>query len=95
MKEDTVLKIEDISRRYGSDADGEVVDALDHINLSIKRGEFVSIIGASGCGKTTLLRLIAGLDQPQGGKILLNDKQSVRQIPNEGMCFSREAFSRG
>lgn len=89
MKDDTVLKIEDISRRYGSDVDGEVVNALDHINLSIKRGEFISIIGASGCGKTTLLRLIAGLDQPQGGKILLNDKPIGPPDSKRGYVFQQ------
>ena len=47
--------------------------ALDHINLEIKDGEFVSIMGPSGCGKRTLLNAIGLLDQPTSGKILIDD----------------------
>ncbi len=54
---------------------GEVkVEALRGINMQIKRGEMVSIMGASGCGKTTLLNIIGSLDYPTSGKIILEGK---------------------
>ena len=47
---------------------------LKNINLNIKKGEIISIHGSSGCGKTTLLRLISGLEKPKKGTIRINDK---------------------
>lgn len=67
---DIILKLKNINRTYidGDDPNqATVVEALKDINLDIRQGEFISIIGSSGCGKTTLLRLIGGLDQPQAG----------------------------
>jgi len=61
------IKITGVSKRFGI---GELgLDALTDIHLDIAPGAFVSIIGQSGCGKTTLLRLIAGLDRPSRGRI--------------------------
>ena len=50
------------------------VRALDDINLSVQKGEFLAVIGRSGSGKTTLLNVIAGLDHPTTGKIMINDQ---------------------
>lgn len=52
----------------------QAVPVLNHIDLSIKKGEFVSIMGPSGCGKSTLLYLLGGLDSPTGGEVLMNGK---------------------
>lgn len=61
-----LLKIENLTKIYGiSDAK---VTALDHINLRIKRGEFVSVVGPSGSGKSTLLHMLGGVDRPSEGK---------------------------
>ena len=65
-----VIEIRGLSLTFQS-TDTPVV-ALDDINLSIRRGEFVSFIGPSGCGKTTLLRLIADLETPSAGSIKVN-----------------------
>lgn len=82
-----ILKIQNVNRTY---TDGEtVVHALKDINLTIKKGEFVSIIGSSGCGKTTLLRLIAGLDKPQSGKLLLDDEEIKAPDPKRGYVFQQ------
>jgi NitT/TauT family transport system ATP-binding protein len=56
-----------VSKRFGAVPGGVV--ALDGLNLSIEKGEFVCLVGASGCGKTTLLNLVAGLDKPSAGTI--------------------------
>ena len=64
---DIALKIENLSKIYDSGAAGKVV-ALRKINFTIKKGEFVSIVGPSGSGKSTLLNLIGALDKPTAGK---------------------------
>lgn len=67
-----LLEMIDVTKSYSM---GEVtVPALDGINLSIDRGEFVGVTGPSGSGKTTLLNLIAALDAPTSGKILLEGR---------------------
>jgi len=70
------------------------VKALDGFNLTINPGELIALLGPSGCGKTTALRLLAGLDIPDGGTVLV-DGQDMTQIPanrrNMGMVF--QAYS--
>ncbi|MBR1486515.1 MAG: ABC transporter ATP-binding protein [Synergistaceae bacterium] len=70
-----ILKIKNISREYVDDDSKTKVEALKNINFEVFPGEFLSIIGSSGCGKTTLLRLIGGLDKPQEGEILINGEK--------------------
>ena len=64
-----LLEIVDIDK----EVDGQII--LNKINLGVNEGEFFSLLGSSGCGKTTLLRLIAGLDKPSGGQIHLDGKR--------------------
>ena len=61
------LRIDGVSKRFGHGASG--VLALDRISLDVAPGEFLCLVGASGCGKTTLLNLLAGLEQPSAGTI--------------------------
>ena len=61
------VSLDRVSKRFGT-GPGAMV-ALDGLSLSVGRGEFVCVVGASGCGKTTLLNLVAGLDQPTSGTI--------------------------
>ena len=66
-----ILKVENLTKSYGS---GEAkVDALKNVNLSIKKGEFVAIVGPRGSGKSTLLHLLGGVDRPTSGKVYIND----------------------
>jgi NitT/TauT family transport system ATP-binding protein/sulfonate transport system ATP-binding protein len=80
-----------VSRVYTT-ARGESIHALDDVSLSVSEGEFVSIIGASGCGKTTLLRLIAGLDMPQGGTLTLNGAPISAPSPDSGYVFQQHSL---
>ena len=64
-----MIKITDLKKGYPSPK-GEII-VLEGVNLNIKKGEAVVIMGSSGSGKTTLLNLIAGLDLPDSGKIFL------------------------
>ncbi|MFR1064619.1 ABC transporter ATP-binding protein [Intestinibacter bartlettii] len=66
-----LLRVENLSKSYGK---GEAkVDALKNINLSIKKGEFIAIVGPSGSGKSTLLHLLGGVDKPTIGNVFIND----------------------
>lgn len=65
-----ILKVENLCKRYG-EKDTEVV-ALDNVSFTVKKGEFVAIIGASGSGKSTLLHLIGGVDRPTSGKVFID-----------------------
>ena len=66
-----LLRVENLSKSYGI---GEAkVDALKNINLSIKKGEFIAIVGPSGSGKSTLLHLLGGVDKPTIGNVFIND----------------------
>lgn len=66
-----ILQIENLSKVYGK---GETaVKALDNVSFSVKKGEFVAIIGPSGSGKSTLLHLLGGVDRPSSGKVLIDN----------------------
>ena len=65
----TILEIRDLSHSYGDE-----IFTITDFSFSLKEGEITSIIGASGIGKTTLLRIIAGLEQPVEGEVRINEK---------------------
>lgn len=80
------LKVENLCKVYGK---GESqVTALDHVSLTIEKGEFTAIIGSSGSGKSTLLHIIAGVDIPTSGKVYL-DGQDVYAGSNEKLAVFR------
>ncbi|GAE34462.1 ABC transporter ATP-binding protein [Halalkalibacter akibai] len=66
-----ILKIENLSKVYGKG--DTAVKALDNVSFSVKKGEFVAIIGPSGSGKSTLLHLLGGVDQPTNGKVFVDN----------------------
>ncbi len=80
------LKIENLCKIYGK---GEnQVTALDHVSLTIEKGEFTAIIGSSGSGKSTLLHIIGGVDVPTSGTVYL-DGQDVYAGSNEKLAIFR------
>ena len=77
-----MLTVERLSKTY---ADG--TRALEAIDLAVPAGEIVALVGGSGCGKTTLLRLIAGLDSASGGAIALDGEAIAGPHPGVGLVF--------
>ncbi|MGF7056792.1 ABC transporter ATP-binding protein [Brassicibacter mesophilus] len=67
-----LLKAENLKKYYGEDTN--LVRALDGINIEVKKGEFVAIVGTSGSGKSTLLHMLGGLDRPTDGKVIIDGK---------------------
>ena len=80
------LKVENLCKVYGA-GENQVI-ALDHVSLTIEKGEFTAIIGSSGSGKSTHLHAIAGVDTPTSGKIYL-DGQDVYAGSNEKLAIFR------
>jgi sulfate transport system ATP-binding protein len=83
------IVVENVSKNFGS------FKALDQVNLEIKRGSLVTLLGPSGSGKSTLLRAIAGLEPPDTGKIWITGKDATRQNVqdrNIGFVFQHYAL---
>lgn len=73
----TILELRGLTKKFG---ETQVLKGLD---MEIAQGEFVTLLGSSGCGKTTTLRIIAGLEEPDDGQVLLNGKDIAGLPPNE------------
>ncbi len=83
-----LLELASVSRYYGS---GEAVTkALDGVSLTMNRGEFTAVMGASGSGKSTLLNMIATIDRPSAGKILLEGENLAQKKEQELSVFRRD-----
>lgn len=88
-----VLEFKGVTKSFAKiDSDG-ITHALAEIDLTIEPGEFVSIVGTSGCGKSTILRLIAGLIPPTSGEILLGGKPITGAGPDRGMVSRKLHYS--
>jgi putative ABC transport system ATP-binding protein len=79
-------ELESVARSYGQDS--TLVRALDALNLTIRRGEFVAIFGPSGSGKTTLLQLLGALDRPTGGSVRF-EGQTLEQLGDSALAELR------
>ncbi|RZI86636.1 MAG: ABC transporter ATP-binding protein [Rubrivivax sp.] len=74
------LRIEQVVKDFGASAGGSAFRAVDKVSLEIGQGEIFALLGSSGCGKTTLLRLLAGFETPTSGRILLKG-QDLSSLP--------------
>lgn len=82
-----ILKIDHLSKIYGK---GETaVKALDDVSFSVKKGEFVAIIGPSGSGKSTLLHMLGGVDRPTNGKVLIENTDIYKLNETQLAIFRR------
>lgn len=89
MQEDTpLIRARSLARRYTMGK--ESVMALNGVDLDIRRGEFVALVGPSGSGKSTLLNLIGGLDRPSGGEIWVEDLELGQASDNRLVRYRRD-----
>ena len=85
-----ILEVHNLKKIYTTRFGGNEVQALKNINFSVEEGEYVAIMGESGSGKTTLLNILAALDKPTAGEVLLNGKNLVTVREKEISAFRRE-----
>ena len=82
-----ILRVENLTKVYGK---GEnEVRALDGVSFSVKKGEFVAVIGPSGSGKSTLLHILGGVDRPTSGRVLMDGKDVYAQNEDQLAIFRR------
>jgi NitT/TauT family transport system ATP-binding protein len=84
------LRLEHVTRSFRRSG-GDVIDAVSDVSLVIEPHEFVCLVGASGCGKTTVLQLVAGLLPVTRGEILVNGVAVAGPSPERGLVFQRDS----
>ncbi|MBU5427037.1 ABC transporter ATP-binding protein [Tissierella pigra] len=82
-----ILRTENLIKSYGK-GESKVI-ALNGVNLSVEKGQFLSIVGSSGSGKSTLLHILGGVDKPTEGKVFIEDKEISTLKENELALFRR------
>jgi nitrate/nitrite transport system ATP-binding protein len=81
------LQVEGLAKRFSSATDGGTLTVFDRVNFDIDKGEFVCIIGHSGCGKSTILNVLAGLDSASAGAVIMNGKEVAGPSLERGVVF--------
>lgn len=90
MLHNLMLELKDISHCYRNRSRGIEISVLENINFVVNEGEIVSLVGASGCGKTTLVNIIAGYIQPTGGNIFVNGVKV--SVPGKDRIVVNQAY---
>ncbi len=88
---DKIISIEGIAKRYAKPGGGETT-IFEDLWLSIDKGDFVCVIGHSGCGKTTVLNILAGLDEPSGGAVIVDRKAISGPSLDRAVIFQGHAL---
>lgn len=96
-RDDVILRVAGVVKTYGSG--GTAVHALKGVDLEVRRGELVALVGRSGSGKTTLLNCIGGLDRPTSGKVFVEgqdvtslDERSLVKLRRDVVAFIFQTF---
>jgi putative ABC transport system ATP-binding protein len=84
MNNGTILSGTNLSKKYGD------LEVVKHVTISINAGEFVCLVGKSGCGKTTLLSLLSGLERPTSGEVKLDGTDITKATEDQLALFRRE-----
>jgi ABC-type lipoprotein export system ATPase subunit len=84
MSKSTILSGTDLIKKYGN------LEVVKGVSLTVSEGEFVCLVGKSGCGKTTLLSILSGLEKPTGGKVTLDGREITSSSEDELALFRRE-----
>lgn len=82
-----ILRVENLCKTYGKGKNE--VKALDNVSFTVKKGEFIAIIGPSGSGKSTLLHILGGVDKPTSGKVFMDDNDVYVQNDEQLAIFRR------
>ena len=85
-----ILEVKNLEKIYTTRFGGNKVQALSNVTFSVNKGEYIAIMGESGSGKTTLLNILAALDRPTGGSVLLNGKNLADIREKEMSSFRRD-----
>ncbi len=86
------LQVENLARIYPSPTGGDPVTVFDHVNFRIHKGEFVCVTGHSGCGKSTILNILAGLDTASTGNVFMDGREVSGPSLDRGVIFQSHAL---
>lgn len=89
---ETFLKVENLARRYPKSKGGGALAVFEQVNFTIRKGEFVCIIGHSGCGKSTILNILAGLDKASEGAVIMDGREVDGPSLDRGVIFQNHSL---
>ena len=90
----TILEVNGLKKIYSTRFGGNKVEALKNVNFSVEQGEYVAIMGESGSGKTTLLNILAALDKPTEGNVILDGNNLSKLKESQISAFRRALYFR-
>ena len=86
------VQVDGLSRSFPGERGGEALTVFEQVNFAIARGEFICVIGHSGCGKSTILNILAGLDQPSQGVALMEGREIAGPSLDRGVIFQNHSL---
>ena len=89
---DAFLKVENLARRFPAPNAADALTVFAQVNFTIQKGEFVCIIGHSGCGKSTILNILAGLDDASEGAVIMDGKEVAGPSLDRGVIFQNHSL---
>ena len=92
MQTEVFLKVEGLAKVFPAASGGDALTVFDDIHFSINKGEFVCIVGHSGCGKSTILNVLAGLEEPSEGVVIMDQREVRGPSLDRGVIFQSHAL---